>query len=121
ERRPTPCSLAAARAYCRELTRNTYENFTVGSWLLSRRLRPHFYSIYAWCRWADDLADEPNDPQESLRLLGWWEDQLDACYAGEAVHPVLVALGDTVTRFEIPQQLFRDLIRAFRQDQQKTR
>src|SRR5258708_4841401 len=77
-------SRAEAAAYCRNLAGRHYENFTVASWLLPRRLLPHFYSIYAYCRWADDLADEIDRPDESLRLLDWWEAQLERCYAGEA-------------------------------------
>ena len=49
---------AAARAYCSRLARTHYENFTVASWLLPRRLLRHFHAVYAYCRWADDLADE---------------------------------------------------------------
>lgn len=71
-----PCStapsLAASRAYCRDLARSHYENFSVASLLLPRWLRPHFHSVYAYCRWADDLADETGDPRRSLQLLDWW-------------------------------------------------
>src|SRR5262245_13421604 len=55
-------SLADSRAYCRELARRHYENFSVASMLLPRGLRPHFHAVYAYCRWADDLADEVGDP-----------------------------------------------------------
>lgn len=113
--------LSEARAYCRRLARTHYENFTVASWLLPRALRPHFYHVYAYCRWADDLADETADKQQSLDLLNWWEDELEACYAGNARHPVFRALAETIERFEIPRQPFKDLLVAFRQDQQVNR
>ena len=120
-RRPNRLSEADAWRYCRRLARRHYENFTVGSWLLPRRLRPHFSSIYAYCRWADDLADECGDARQSLALLDWWEDQLRACYAGEAVHPVFIALGQTIRQFDVPCEPFLDLLVAFRQDQRVTR
>ena len=41
--------------------------------------------------------------------------------AGEARHPVFVALAGTVREFSLPIQLFDDLIRAFEQDQTVTR
>jgi squalene synthase HpnC len=110
-----------AADYCRHLAQRHYENFTVASWLLPRRLLPHFYSIYAYCRWADDLADETGDPQQSLELLDWWQDELERCYAGEAEHPVFVALGPTIREFDIPRAPFLRLLAAFRQDQYKTR
>ncbi len=55
---PAGCTPAQAQRYTRWLATNHYENFHVASWLLPRRLRQHFYNVYAYCRWADDLADE---------------------------------------------------------------
>ncbi|HWP85058.1 MAG TPA: squalene synthase HpnC [Terriglobia bacterium] len=116
-----PASLEEARRYCERLARTHYENFPVATLLLPRRLRPHFYAIYAYCRWADDLGDETGDPARSLRLLGLWEEELRACYAGRARHPVFVALAETVREREIPIDPFLDLIAAFRRDQTQTR
>jgi squalene synthase HpnC len=110
-------SLADGRAYCRRLAQTHYENFTVASWLLPAELRPHFHAIYAYCRWSDDLADETAGGEESLRLLDWWEAQLEDCYRGVATHPVFVALRPAIGEFDIPISPFRDLLTAFRQDQ----
>jgi squalene synthase HpnC len=115
------CEPRDAEAYTRWLATHHYENFHVVSFLLPRRLRQDFYNVYAYCRWADDLGDEIGDPVESLRLLAWWRELLDAMYAGEASHPVFVALGGTVRRFDIPKEPFADLIRAFVADQEVTR
>ena len=54
---PTP-DLAAARAYCRTLATTHHENFPLVSWLLPNGLHQHFYNVYAYCRWADDLGFE---------------------------------------------------------------
>ena len=109
--------LAAAQDYCRRLATTHYENFPVVSCLLPRSLHQHFYNVYAYCRWADDLGDELADPARSLDLLGWWRGELAACFAGETRHPVFVALEPTIREFDIPQQPFSDLIAAFEQDQ----
>lgn len=106
-----------AERYTRWLATSHYENFHLVSFLLPRRLHQDFYNVYAYCRWADDLGDEVGDTAESLRLLEWWREQLELMYAGEAGHPVFVALQSTVARHGIPQQPFADLIRAFVQDQ----
>ena len=106
-----------AEAYTRWLATHHYENFHVVSFLLPKRLHQDFYNVYAFCRWADDLGDEIGDKQESLRLLAWWREQLEAMYAGEASHPVFVALRGAVDRHGISQEPFADLIRAFVQDQ----
>ncbi len=118
---PTRLAPATARDYCRRLARGHYENFAVASWLLPRALRPHFYHVYAYCRWSDDLADETGDRRASLALLDWWQQQLDDCYAGRASHPVFVALGETIRQFEIPREPLADLLSAFRQDQRVDR
>jgi squalene synthase HpnC len=109
-----------ARNYCRKLATTHYENFPVVSCFLPRNLHQHFYNVYAYCRWADDLGDEVGDPARSLELLGWWRDELDACYAGQATHPVFVALRETIAEFGIPRTPFADLISAFEQDQRVT-
>ena len=118
---PAGCSPSEAERYTRWLASHHYENFNVVSWLLPRRLHQHFYNVYAYCRWADDLGDETGDPARSLTLLDRWEAELDACYRGEARHPVFVALRDTIEQCQIPPEPFRNLITAFRQDQVKTR
>jgi squalene synthase HpnC len=110
-----------ARAYCRRLARSHYENFSVATFFLPRRLRQHFFNVYAYCRISDDLGDEVGDAGESLRLLDRWEADLDACYAGNPRHPVFVALADTVRVCDIPRQPFSDLLQAFRQDQRVQR
>ena len=113
---------AEAAQYTRWLATHHYENFHVVSFLLPKQLHQDFYNVYSYCRWADDLADEMGDAAESLRLLRWWETQLDSMYAsGEASHPVFVALRGTARKYGIPKQPFADLIRAFIQDQTVTR
>ncbi len=114
-------TLEEARAYCRRLAESHYENFHVASWFLPKALRPHFHSIYAYCRISDDLGDEVGDKQQALALLDLWGRELDACYEGRARHPVFVALGETIRACSIPKEPFADLLTAFRQDQTVTR
>ncbi len=114
-------SLEEARAYCADLAKSHYENFSVASWFLPRRLRQHFFNVYAYCRISDDLGDEVGDATASLALLDLWQQELDACYGGTPKHPVFVALAETVREFDIPKHEFSDLLIAFRQDQTVTR
>jgi len=110
-------TLAEARSYCRRLAGRHYENFSVGGLIVPRTARDHVANVYAYCRWADDLADETGDPIRSLELLDWWQAELEACYEGQARHPVFVALRDTIRQFHISRQPLLDLLTAFRQDQ----
>ena len=117
----TAPSLAEARVYCERLAKTHYENFSVATWFLPKRLRQHFYNVYAYCRISDDLGDEVGDAQQSLELLNQWETELNSCYAGSPRHPVFVALAETVQQCGIPKHEFSDLLIAFRQDQTVTR
>jgi phytoene synthase len=81
-----------------------------------RPLRLHLARIYAYCRTTDDLGDESGD--EAVWRLRLWQSEVEALFAGRSpVHPVLVALSDTVRRFGIPAEPFLDLIAANVQDQ----
>jgi squalene synthase HpnC len=117
--RPT---LAEAQAWCAELTRTHYENFHVATIFLPRKVRPHFESIYAYCRVADDLGDEVDDPIVATRLLDAWNSMLDECYdtPERSLHPVFVALHESIKACDLPRQLFADLVIAFKMDQVKT-
>ena len=109
----------AAYKHCEQLARSHYENFTVGSWLLPRTLRPHLFAVYAFCRRTDDLGDEA--PGDRLTLLNDWEAELFRCYGGQPTDPVMVALQDTIRRFDIPAEPFTRLIEANRMDQRQHR
>jgi len=111
------CNSFAAQQYTKWLATHHYENFNVVSWLLPKELHQHFYNVYAYCRWADDLGDEIPDKERALELLNWWERELDACYEDKPSHPVFVALHETVVARDVPKQPFADLLKAFRQDQ----
>lgn len=113
-------AVSEAEAYCRRLATTHYENFPMVSWLLPKGLHQHFYNVYAYCRWADDLGDEAGSTEQATQWLSWWRNELEACYQGETRHPVFVALKPTIDRFTIPITPFRDLISAFEQDQRIT-
>lgn len=124
-----PYTLWEAQNYCRKLARSHYENFTVVSFLLPKKFRVPFFTVYAYCRWADDLGDELGSANRSLELLDWWESELHRAYKrskivrpdteGERfVHPVFVALEELFRNFPalVPEP-FADLLEAFRLDQ----
>ena len=128
--------LTDAYAYCRRLAHSHYENFTVGSLLLPRQIRPHIYALYAYCRTVDDLGDESMPetvagPGESvaptnttayrLALLDDWQGELESCYGGAPQHPVMIALQHTIQAFDLPPEPFIQLIAANRMDQQTRR
>jgi squalene synthase HpnC len=111
--------LRDAYAACQTLAESHYENFPVASRLLPQRLRPHVAAVYAFARTADDFADEPGRQRdERLRLLSEWRRRL---HDRNDRSSEFLALHDTIERFQLPVQLFDDLLDAFMQDVTTTR
>src|SRR5512138_3395147 len=126
-----PPELAEAYRACEQMARAHYENFPVASLLLPAAMRPHVAALYAFARTADDFADEGSrTPGEREALLDDWGRRLDAAVTGKGGQShfstqkdgapgtveLLAAVAHTITRFNLPLQLFHDLISAFRQD-----
>jgi squalene synthase HpnC len=116
----------AAWKYAADLASAGKENFAVLSRFVPAHLKPDFAAIYAFCRWADDLADEigssDDERARSLELLRWFQSELDACYAGQPpIHPVFQVLQSVIHHRNLPKQLFDDLLDAFKQDQRTNR
>jgi squalene synthase HpnC len=118
---PADGGTAAAQAFTWKLAHSHYENFSVVSALLPKRLRQDFCNVYAFCRIADDLGDEVSDKETALRLLGRFRDQVHQMYAGTPASITFAALSATVERYQIPAEPFLNLIDAFEQDQRVDR
>jgi squalene synthase HpnC len=99
-----------------------YENFPVASLLCPPRLRPAVKAIYHFARTADDLADEGQaSASQRLAELDQFEADLAACAGAE--HPssgrwpaVFEALSPVLRDWDLPTELLRDLLSAFKQD-----
>ncbi|MBV9103939.1 MAG: squalene/phytoene synthase family protein [Candidatus Eremiobacteraeota bacterium] len=108
--------LDAADRHCQTLATRHYENFAVSSRFLAPRVRVDLMRVYAFCRTTDDLGDESG--AQALRRLARWRAEVEGMFRGDLpVHPVLIALRETVERRSLPQQPFLDLIAANEQDQ----
>lgn len=121
-----------AYRHCRAIAHKHGANFSVGFRFLPRAKRRAVYAAYAFCRVADDIADEVvesssrraaggNLVDSKTRRLDDWQKELDACYAGAPTHPITIALADALQRFAIPKSAFIALIDGCRQDMVKTR
>lgn len=116
-----PSSMPVDEAYrvCRAIAHKHGANFSVGFRFLPERKRWAVYAAYAFCRWADDIADDPGD--DIAERLDACQRELDACYAGEPSHPITIALADALKHFDIPKSAFVALIDGCRQDTTKSR
>jgi squalene synthase HpnC len=103
--------------FCEKIARSHYENFPVASRFIPKEMRKYVWAIYAFARIADDYADEPGYTlAERIDNLTQWEQYLNECFIGNPTHRVFVALAETVERFQIPIELFQNLLVAFRSD-----
>jgi phytoene synthase len=121
---PHSPTLDEAYAFCRGIAHRYGANFSVGFRFLPPRKRRAVYAAYAWCRWADDIADEGDQDSangERLRALDSWQRELDNCYARHPSHPITIALADALQTFPIPKSAFVALVDGCRQDMVKIR
>ena len=136
-------SLAEAYAYCRRVTRQSSSNFYYAFRLLSKERRNALYATYAFCRFMDDITDQPAAPtgatrrggraaetapetrdsrtQTLARLLNLWRGELDYCYTQKPRHPISHALADAIQRFPIQRQHLAGIIDGVEMDLHRTR
>ena len=114
-------AVAAAYEHCEELTRRAASNFAWAFRLLTADRRRALSAVYAFCRSADDLADEPGDLSDVPRLLARWRQELGAAYDGRPTHPIGVALADAVQRFAIPREHFEAVVAGVEMDTTRDR
>jgi phytoene synthase len=108
--------LLAAQAHCRAVTLRSGSSFAAAFWMFPKRERQAVHAIYAFCRFADDLADDPHVSGSRALLLERWRAELFAAYQGVPTHPVGIALADAVRRFDLPREIFEELLRGVESD-----
>jgi squalene synthase HpnC len=146
-----PNSLRGAYAFVTQYARKHTENFTVFSLLVRRSLRKDFAAVYAFCRAADDLADDnartPLERERALLRLRRMRELLHqalgtatptpedgapttstphAAHIDGALLPGLdtrlhIAVAHTIRTKRLSASLFDSLLDAFEHDQRVTR
>jgi phytoene synthase len=112
---PSP-AVAAAYAHCAEIARRSGSSFLAAFWMFPREQRRALHAIYAFCRLVDDIADDPALRGDRGMLLERWHEELVDAYRGKARHPVGIALGHAVHRFQLPEDCFLDLLAGIEAD-----
>ncbi len=109
-------SLDEAYEACRQVTSKFSKSFYLATLLMPEDKRRAIWAIYVWCRRTDELVDGPAAKFTTKETLDKWERQLEANFAGTAVDDEDVALVDTLARFPLDIQPFRDMIAGQRMD-----
>ncbi|WP_026079601.1 15-cis-phytoene synthase CrtB [Spirulina subsalsa] len=114
-------SPAEAYEYCRQVTATYSKTFYLGTLLMPPEKRQAIWAIYEWCRRTDELVDGPKACFTTPETLDQWERHLESVFAGEPLEDPDVALVDTIQRFPIEIQPFRDMIAGQRMDLYRSR
>jgi 15-cis-phytoene synthase len=102
-------------ARCAEITRRASSNFYYAFMLLPRERRRALYSVYAFCRFVDDITDS-DSVSNPAEMLARWRDELDKVFAGTPSRAISRALAENVRRFNIPRRYFEDVIDGVEMD-----
>ncbi|MBW4466677.1 MAG: phytoene synthase [Pegethrix bostrychoides GSE-TBD4-15B] len=113
--------LETAYELCRQITAEYSKTFYLGTLLMPPEKRRAVWAIYVWCRRTDELVDGPRSEQTTNATLDEWEQQLESLFAGRPLDDMDVALVDSLERFPISIQPFRDMIAGQRMDLYRSR
>lgn len=110
-----------ALEYCEQVTRTHAKTFYFASMFLPREKRQACYSVYAFCRYIDDIADQPGEEAigdvDRQNLLDLWTLHLRDIYLGKRVtHPIMIAWAHTMKTYHIPIDHALMLIEGVRMD-----
>ncbi|WAL60575.1 15-cis-phytoene synthase CrtB [Thermocoleostomius sinensis] len=114
-------SLKDAYERCRQITAEFSKTFYLGTLLMPEEKRRAIWAIYVWCRRTDELVDGPQSELATDATLDQWEQNLESIFAGHPIDDVDVALVDTLERFPVDIQPFRDMIEGQRMDLYRNR
>jgi len=105
-----------ALGYVRRLARSSRSNFYYAFLILPRAQRRAILAVYGFCRAADDAVDDAPDLASAERAVEFWRAEIARGLAGEAQHPIAVRAGEAAREFELPRELFEDVLRGVEMD-----
>lgn len=120
-RMKTLVSRSEAYEMCRQITAKFSKTFYLASLLFPEEKRRAIWAIYVWCRRTDELVDGPQSSLTTSETLDRWEQQLESVFAGQPIDDYDVALVDSLQRFPLEMQPFRDMIAGQRMDLSRSR
>ncbi|WP_026259221.1 presqualene diphosphate synthase HpnD [Uliginosibacterium gangwonense] len=88
---------------------------------LPQEQRTAIAAVHAFLRELESVVADTHDPQLAERKLEWWESQLDSVFSGLPEHPVGKALAQAIHTFDLPQELFSEMIDGTSMDLQQGR
>lgn len=105
--------------YARKLTAHYSKSFYFSARLLPREKRWATYALYGFCRYADNLVDNPRNrsKEELLDELDYMQREILYAYrTGESEHPVLKPFILVAKKYGIPLEYPTELLKGVRMD-----
>jgi phytoene synthase len=112
-------TLAESYAACRALNRAHGTTYYWSTLVLPRATRPFVHALYGFCRYADEIVDDPGfgTPAEREAALADFGARFFADLdRGDSDDRVLKAVVDTVRRTGLDPELFRRFLRSMTMD-----
>lgn len=106
-------TLEEAYALCERVTRHHSKSFYFATAFLPPAKRQAIRVLYAFCRWSDDIVDEP-ERRLGYSLDGWVAEAHNE--GQEASHPILKAWQDVRHRYQLPRAVIDELLAGVRMD-----
>ncbi|CAK7346641.1 unnamed protein product [Dovyalis caffra] len=106
---------------CGEVCAEYAKTFYLGTLLMTPERRRAVWAIYVWCRRTDELVDGPNASYITPKALDRWEQRLNDLFEGRPYDMYDAALADTVSKYPVDIQPFKDMIEGMRMDLKKSR
>jgi 15-cis-phytoene synthase len=113
--------MATATSVIPDASQNRKSSFYYSFLILPRPKRDAIETIYAFCRYTDDIVDEERDEKEKSALLTQWTEELRLSLYGDSRYSLLNKLSATIKRFHIPIEHFYDLIKGMEMDLSNSR
>jgi presqualene diphosphate synthase len=83
---------------------------------LPKARREAMFSVYAFCREVDDIADSEDAPEAKLAALAGWRREIDALYEGTPRLPLSRALADVIRSYDLRRADFIAIIAGMEMD-----
>ena len=102
--------------YCQKKAAASGSSFYSSFRFLPELKRRAITALYAFCREVDDVVDDCKDGEVARRTLHWWREEIARLSAGQATHPVTLALQDLRNDFNLAEEYLLEIIDGMEMD-----
>ncbi len=106
---------------CSKLVTKQYStSFSLAVNMLSPKIRKDIYNIYGFVRFADEIVDTFHNFDKEVLMANFERDYYLAKEQGISLNPILNSFQQTVTRYNIPDEMVQAFLKSMKADLHKT-